>query len=121
MCLAKPSSNVAFIVHSFTKIKNELLGSMGELRSEHIDKLLEECSSQYKFAVLNEVGMKLIHWIDEFKEIGHSVGEDAQFDINDAVPRSDIHFATLTPFSNFKNQPKSIRDFLSCLRQEFDN
>lgn len=66
--------NVLSIIMHFTKTKNELYSAMGDSKTEIVVKKLETASKNFKFALINEAGLRLIDYIspnttNEFKEI----------------------------------------------------
>ena len=105
------------------------------MKSEIVVKNLEKASKNfkfyniyykycliYKFAFLNELGLRLVDWIQMFKEIDQNIINDdgLDFSIDNVPANKSMHTVSLTPFTNLKYQPLLIRDFLSTTREEFE-
>lgn len=92
---------------------------MGEHKTEIVERQFETSSSLFKYALLNEWGLRLIDWVHNFKELDDNHEEQSNFDLSsDNLITNDIHLAALTPFSGMKNQPSTIREFLRLYRME---
>ncbi|CAI2384518.1 unnamed protein product [Moneuplotes crassus] len=133
--------NAISVLNEFLKIKLLLKEELSQISSQYSEKCLQRTTQNYKYALINEAGLRLVGWIENFQEFNPN--EADPFDVNlsleepEAFASRGVHSivykeqdeeldsqsileTVLTPFERFENQPSFIKEFTSLLTKEFN-
>lgn len=109
---------------NFAKFRNELFKALSQFRTQSkVCADLDNTGMAFKYAVVNEIGLRLIEWIEVFKNIDQLADEESDFDmaIEGTSDKLSLHLSAITPFKDLQKMPLSIREFMSAVTQELDS
>lgn len=87
---SKTKSNVISVLNEFMKMRLLLQEELKEINEELTQKMLSDTTYAYKFALMNETGIRLVGWIENFQEFNPT--EADPFDIDLSMGESEVRF-----------------------------